>query len=164
MTVINGIDMPNFTHKEIPKSIEKAVDKRILMNIQEYRNILGCPFFISLDTRAIVRFDGRITSCHKVIVSPFDGTITKISTAIDGFPDCDSFKSWSKALSSNLFGGVGVYFDTNGNDGKPCPMFHLDLRPISLIWYRDDGKYFYPHKNKTFFKDLQNLFMIHGIK
>lgn len=59
---------------------------------------------------------------------------------------------------SNLFGGVGIYFDTNNNHGKPQPMLHLDLRPVPLIWYRNNGKYFYPYGDKYFYENLITLF------
>lgn len=159
MAIINGINMPNFTHEEIPKTLAKYMSKQALSNIQQYRNILGCPFNISFDPGALIRFDGRRMSEHFVIINPETGKPNKLSTAIDGFPNCDIFEAWSKALSSNLFGGVGVYFDTLNNQGVAQPMLHLDLRKHPLIWYRNHGVYYYPHKDKNFFKRLKGEFV-----
>lgn len=161
MAIINGVKMQNFTHKEIPPDIAKSMDTWILSSIQHYRDILGCPFNISLATGALIRFDGRKTSEHHVIIDPISEKTIKLSRAIDGFPDGNIFEAWAKALSSNLFAGIGVYFDTKNNHGEQQPMLHLDLRIQPLIWYRHEGEYFYPHKSKTFFHDLQNIFMIH---
>lgn len=157
--LINGVDMLNFTHKEIPLSKAMYMDRLILSGVQNYRNILGCPFNISLADGALIRFDGRKTSEHYVIINPETARPEKLSRAIDGFPDCNIFEAWTKALSSNLFGGIGVYFDTKNNNGEPQPMLHLDLRSLPLIWYRDKGEYFYPHKDEHFFTKLNILLM-----
>lgn len=158
MTIINGVDMPNFTHKEIPPDQALYMSRLILSGIQNYRNILGCPFSVSLVDGALIRFDGRKTSEHHVIINPESLRPVKLSRAIDGFPDCNIFEAWTKALSSNLFGGIGVYFDTKNNNGIPQPMLHLDLRSLPLIWYRAQGMYFYPHKDKDFFNHFIILF------
>ena len=55
-------------------------------------------------------------------------------------------------LSVHKFGGIGVYFDTKNNRGEKHIMFHVDMRPVgmnhvrrsTLIWYRENGNYFYP--------------------
>jgi len=157
MAIINGVDMPNFTKKEIPEFAAGLISKQMLENIQKYRTIIRNPFNISLAYGALFRFDGRKSSEHYVIVDPTTDRLIKPSTAIDGFPVCDIFKAWSMALSSGLFNGIGVYFDTNNNHGHPQPMLHLDLRVSPLIWYRDKGEYFYPHKDKDFFLNLKIL-------
>ena len=88
-------------------------------------------------------------------------------SAIDGFPDCDPFEAWTKALSSKLFGGIGIYFDTKDNDGIEQCMIHADLRINPLIWLRDketikeNGGYMYDSE-PGFYKKIMNLFMIHG--
>lgn len=155
MSIINGVDMPNFTHAEIPPSVAQYMSKSILARVQEYRNIIRHPFHISKADGALIRFDGNVMSEHYV-------SLTKLSRAVDGFPDCNIFEAFMSALMSNLFGGVGVYFDTNNNSGKPQPMLHLDLRPVPLIWYRDKGKYYYPYKDKHFFEKLSRLLIGEG--
>jgi hypothetical protein len=156
---INGVNMPNFTHKEIPPEKAQYMDWLILRHIQTYRDILGCPFSVSLAQGALIRFSGRKTSEHHVIVNPVTGPPVKLSRAIDGFPECNIFEAWSVALSSMLFGGIGVYFDTLNNHGVPQPMLHLDLRSAPLIWYRNHGVYYYPHKDENFFKRLMDGFV-----
>ena len=153
--IIKGVDMPNFSIKEIPQHVSPYMSRLILSRIQIYRNLLECPFNISMAHGALIRFDGSKTSEHYVIKTT-TGQIEKLSRAIDGFPDCDIFKAWTITLSSGMFTGVGVYFDTRNNHGVPQPMLHLDLRSTPLIWYRNGGEYFYPH-NKNFFKNLNCL-------
>ena len=144
------------THEEIPSYVARYMDRLILSRIQAYRNMLKSPFSISMANGALIRFGGRKTSEHYVGVSS-KGPLIKLSRAIDGFPDCNIFKAWTTALSSGMFSGVGVYFDTKNNHGKPQPMLHLDLRPAPLIWYRDKGEYFYPYRGRDFFKNLNTL-------
>ena len=168
MAEINGVDMPNFTKKEIPDDKAKFMDEQILRRTQMYRDVLNCPFNISLNNDALVRFHGRKTSHHRVIVDPSNGIIIKKSTAIDGFPKCDMFKAWSISVQSKLFGGVGVYFDTKNNHGEPQPMLHHDLRTNPLIWLRDkdtiktNGGYMFQNE-QDFYKRLRNLLMIHSL-
>jgi len=38
--------------------------------------------------------------------------------------------------------------------GMEWPMLHTDLRDNALMWYREDGVYFYPHTSKTLYVDL----------
>ncbi len=152
MAIINGVDMQNFSHKEIPQEKASFISKSILINIQKYRYLLGCPFSISMNSDALIRYDGNEKSEHYVKVE--NGNIIKRSTAIDGYPSCDIFKAWTIALSFNLFGGVGVYFDTTNNHGVQQPMLHLDLREKPLIWCRIDKKYYYPHTHKNFYSLL----------
>lgn len=157
MAIINDVDMPNFTHKEIPPIVAKYMDKLILSRIQIFRNLIECPFNISMSAGALIRFDGSKTSEHYVVIKSGPYKTEKSSKAIDGFPSCNIFKAWTTALSSGLFSGIGVYFDTSNNYGMSQPMLHLDLRPKSLIWYRDKDEYFYPHKDKDFFRKLNLL-------
>lgn len=157
MAIINGVDMPNFTKKEIPEFASKLMSKQILENVQKYRSILNRPFSISSAYGALFRFDGRKSSEHYVIVDPITDRLIKPSTAIDGFPYCNIFQAWTLALSSGLFGGIGVYFDTKNNHGDYGPMLHLDLRQNNLIWYRSNGIYYYPGKDTDFFTTLKYL-------
>lgn len=131
------------------------MSQKILTHTQQFRDILGCPFNISLHPDALVRFDGWKGSEHYVIVNQETKKIEKYSNAVDGFPDCDIFDAWTMALSSNLFGGVGVYFDTWNNEGEPQPMLHLDTGPFPSIWCRIDEVYYRPHTDENFFKRLR---------
>lgn len=156
MIIVNGVYMNNFTEEEFPPYIAKYISRLILSRVQIYRDVLKHPFSISKASGALVRFEGRETSEHFVKVDHDSGKILKYSRAVDGFPGCNIFKAWTTALSCGLFSGVGVYFDTRNNHGLPQPMLHLDLRSNPLIWYRHEGKYFYP-KDKDFYKNLNIL-------
>jgi hypothetical protein len=154
MAIINGINMPKFTAGEFSEDPSLA-DTILLRRLQDYRTILDGKIYPSKEDGALARKRGRKTSTHFI-------NSKKRSTGIDVFPDCNIFKAWTIALNCNLWAGVGVYFDTHGNNGQPWPMLHLDLRPSPLIWYRDDGRYVYPSTSKSFYYDLQGLLMLHG--
>jgi hypothetical protein len=55
------------------------------------------------------------------------------------------------AVTCHLFGGIGWYPHTNGPDGQPWPMLHLDVRKMGtghsrnhpLLWMRDGDGYHY---------------------
>ena len=161
MAIIKNVNMPDFELKEF-NEMSKYMHVSLLSATQYYRTALACAVNISKAIGSIARMDGRKTSTHRIFFSA-DGQITKYSTGIDVFCNTHIFKAWTVALNSNLFGGVGVYFDTYGNDGEFWPMLHLDLRSLPLAWYRENGKYFYIHKDKNFFRDIQNLFMINRV-
>lgn len=166
MAIINGIQMPNFEEHEFSEDPALYANITLLKNLQLYRDSLGKKIFPSQASGALARFDGRKKSMHFVRKQINRETLidedypAKNSKAIDIFCECLIFEAWTIALSSGLFNGVGVYFDTKNNYGRPQPMLHLDLRPLPLIWFRDNGKYFYPHKNYDFFRNLMKLFEI----
>ena len=155
MAMINGVDMPKFSPGEFSEDPNKFAHPELLRKAQQFRTILRAKIFPSKAEGALARTSGNKTSWHFV-------DDVKLSMAWDIFCNTHIFKAWTVALSCGLWKGLGVYFDTHGNNGKPWPMLHLDLRPKPLIWYRDDGEYFYPHTSKTFFYDLQTLLMLHG--
>jgi hypothetical protein len=156
MAIINGVNMPNFSPGEFSEDPDKFAHPELLTKAQEFRNILGAKIFPSKKEGALARSYGNQTSMHYVMKVYGE----HFSKAWDIFCNTHIFKAWTVALNCNLWTGVGVYFDTNGNNGKPWPMLHLDLRPKPLIWYRDKGEYFYPHLSKTFYTDLQQLFTV----
>lgn len=157
MAIINGVLMQDFKKTEFPEDPEKYAHVSLLQSTQNYRTILGEKFYISLANGALARFDGRMTSMHRILFD-VDGKIYKLSKAIDGFPDCDIFKAWTIAIGCGEFNGIGVYFDTKNNHGNLQPMLHLDKRINPLIWYRDKGVYSYPH-HSDFFRRLLKLFI-----
>lgn len=159
MSIINGVDMPNFTPGEFSENPNKFAHPELLINAQKFRTILGAKIFPSKSIGALARTYGSIESMHyigkdKIVTKSEDKYLSK---AWDIFCNTHIFKAWTVAVSCGLWTGVGVYFDTN----RSChlwPMLHLDLRSSPSIWYREHGIYHYPNQSKTFFTDLQNLF------
>jgi len=155
MSIINGVDMPNFSPGEFSEDPNKYAHPDLLKYAQLYRTILKAKIFPSKVKGALARTSGSITSMHFV-------SNGSLSWAWDIFCNTHIFKAWTVALSCGLWSGVGVYFDTNGNNGEHWPMLHLDLRIKPLVWYRDNGEYFYPSTSESFYYDLQTLLMLHG--
>lgn len=136
----------------------------LLKSVDNYRHLLGFPVHPSPVAGALARFDddedASRTSQHYV-----GGTrnrripIKRRSTALDVFTTANICEAFMVALSSKLFGGVGVYFDTKYRNKRWC-MLHLDLRiaDSTAVWFRHEGKYYYPMKSnicmKLFFKLL----------
>lgn len=155
MSIINGIDMPNFSPGEFSEDPNQFAHPDLLTNAQKFRTILNSKIYPSKSIGSLARSYGSKTSLHFVMRIYGEN----LSKAWDIFCDTPIFRAWTIALNCNLWGGVGVYFDTKGNNDQLWPMLHLDLRPHPLIWYRDKGEYFYPNTSKGFFEDLQELFM-----
>jgi len=163
MAIINNINMKNFEPDEFSENPNEFAHPLLLSNLQKYRNILNEKIFPSKATGSLARFDGSNTSLHYIETD----TVLKenilqyenLSKAVDCFCDTEIFHSWSVAVSCGLWGGVGVYFDTKYND-KFCPMLHLDIRDKPLIWYRSQGKYYYP-SDKDFYINLKSFLGIY---
>ena len=155
MNIINGVRMQNFKPDEFSENPERYASPVLLRNLQAYRNILGHKIYPSKADGALARFSGSRQSMHYIDPLINDDR----SEAIDVFCDCDIFEAYNVALNSNLWGGVGVYFDTKRN-GKPWPMLHLDTRKLPLMWFRWGKNYYYPHKSESFYGDLLSLFLI----
>lgn len=125
----------------------------LLTALYEYRKLLGVPVHPSPVTGALARFTGdfkvSIGSYHYV-GGTRDGSlpIVRKSSAIDVFTGTNIRRAFTTALTSKLWGGIGVYFDTNFK-GIPTAMLHLDLRKTSstVIWFRQRHKYYQPYKS-----------------
>lgn len=157
MTLINGIDMPKFTPYEFSENPDLYAHPDLLIGLQTYRNILGSIIYPSPVQGALARFNENHNSMHSVYKSGNEG----LSKAIDVFCNTSIFKAWTVALNSNLWGGIGVYFDTKYN-GMVWPMLHLDKRNVPLVWFRSEGIYYYPHTTKDFYSELLDRFVIHN--
>ena len=120
-----------------PENPDIHADEKLIKNLDKFRSILGRSISPSPVPGALARFDGSSTSRHYAV--------GRKSDAIDIFCNADASMTFIKAISCGLWGGVGVYLDTQYN-GKQHVMFHLDCRPVKdlpLIWFRENGKYTY---------------------
>jgi len=131
---------------------DKHADPNLIYEIDNYRSMLGKPVYVSPVPGALARFEGSTQSQHYAV--------GRKSTAIDGIPTGDIKHAWLLAVSSGIFGGVGLYPHTRFKN-KPWPMLHLDIRrsTTTTIWVREkDGGYTYPFSNSvsmvTFLEEL----------
>jgi len=142
--------MKNFKPEEFSEDIKHA-DPKLLINLDNLRDIIGAEVYPSPAKGALARFDfGSESSQHYAV--------DRLSTAIDFFCNSDPFEAWVKIIKSNLFTRVGIYFDTYFNNRK-WVMFHVDLKDQSLMWTRNDKKYCYS-SNNGFYNNLFKLFFL----
>ena len=131
---------------------------KLFCSLDEFRRILGCRIFPSPAPGALARFDWSDRKSQHFC----DYQGPRLSKAVDVFPDCQIEHAFIMAMCSQLFGGVGVYFDTFYN-GKKWPMLHLDIRDIedvTLIWFRHQhNDYRYP---QYCHKDMRLLISLFG--
>jgi len=149
MSKINEIEMPNFKPNEFPEDPNLYAHKDMLISLQETRTRLNKPIIISRANGSLARFgDGSSSSRHYAM--------NRYSDAIDFFPDCDPFEAFVVISSIGLWGGIGIYFDTELKGLKKV-MFHCDKRRQPLIWFRNNGKYYYPYMD-LFYQELYSRF------
>jgi hypothetical protein len=117
----------------------------LFLKLDRYRQILYAPVHPSPAPGALARFDEADSwhYCEK------EGPT--LSRACDVFPNCEPAYALTVALTCNLWGGIGIYFDTHYN-GRKWIMLHLDTRTpgeghqkrMTLLWIREQGEYLYP--------------------
>lgn len=155
-----------FTPSEFPDDTE-LVSPELIYNLDSFRKILQRKIYPSPVKGALVRTDINASSSQHYA----DKEKGKLSKAVDVFCEGFSFHAYTEALSSQLFGGIGVYF--NGNfDGKKWVRFHFDTRALgekhskrtALIWYvNENGQRYYPQYNPTKYKEMLDLFLKYNI-
>lgn len=148
--VLDFAEIDHFSRGEFPDGVLERVEDELILSLNEYRSRLGYPLVPSPLVAGWYREDGSVTSRHYAV--------DRLSDAGDLFPQCDIRRAFLVAMGCEWFGGIGVYLDTNGPDGEPQPMIHLDLRPGQTIWMRYEGRYIYPLRSDAeqaeFFKLL----------
>lgn len=152
---INWNDIKNFSSTEFPEDPNKYANPELIYVLQDLRVLYNMKIYPSPVSGALARFTGSITSQHYVGSKTEP---TRLSTGIDVFPEGVPFAFLCTVLKIPTILGIGIYIDTNGPDGKPWVMFHLDIRrkgftkDIPLIWVAkkiNEGnqvktKYYYP--------------------
>lgn len=138
---------PEFAKYGIPLEL---VDADFILFLQEIRNNSGVPIQPSPVRGGWARTDGSTTSRHYAV--------GRLSDAGDLFPARGRFvELFHNILKYHRTGGVGIYADTNGPDGKPWPMLHLDMRSGRVIWGRDKVYCTQGVDNKGFNRILRNI-------
>ena len=125
------------------------IDKRLIDALIDIRYLSGIPITPSPSIDGWYRDSGSEKSRHYAI--------GRLSDAGDIFPARGRVLDlWLVVLSHPDINGIGLYTDTNGPDGRPWIMMHIDLRQTKkLLWIRDCGKYYYLDKDK---KDFWSCF------
>lgn len=160
----------NYFSKSEFKCNTDLIDFSLMQSIDWLRKDYGKPMHPSPVKGAIVRFGGSTKSRH--YVGKDEEHIERKTTGIDIFPEGCPIHFYTSALISRSFNGIGVYLDTNGIDGEPWIMFHLDIRArgftldVPLIWIAEKiynpetgelkTEYRYPQINPEYWKLLQD--------
>ncbi len=126
--ILSPVDYPNFP--EFDGMDLSRVDAGLILAIQKLRTASGVSMIPSPASGAWARLSGSKRSRHYAR--------GRLSDAGDLFPARGRILDvWLQAVQMPCFGGIGIYTDTNGPDGKPWPMIHLDLRENRVLWGRD---------------------------
>lgn len=139
------VKIKNFSINEFPEDPVKFADPKLIINLDRLREFIGSAINISPVKGALARFDINAKNSQHYAVG-------RKSTAIDIFIDCDPFEAFVKILQSKLFNRAGFYPNWKYKD-KITGGFHLDLKDQNLMWYRDNGEYYYSYQ-KNFYSNL----------
>lgn len=146
-------DFPEYREYGIDLSL---VDAELIHVLQHLRTDSRIPITPSPARGAWGRLTGSTGSRHYAI--------DRLSDAGDIFPQRGHVLDlWTaaQAFRPRMIGGIGLYADTNGPDGQPWPMMHLDLRPERLMWASEkiDGlrKYYYQPINSSFWRVVERI-------
>lgn len=148
---VNWSEIPNFLRVEFSEDPELYADPELIYTLQSLRELYGKAIHPSPVKGALARFSGSESSQHYV---GKEENVVRKSTAVDLFPEGVPFVFYSNILKIPTIKGIGIYLDTNGIDGKPWVMFHIDLRDRNsnyppLVWIRKEGKYYYPQTDTS---------------
>ena len=142
---------------------DQYASAELIKSLDAYRDVLGFSVHPSPVEGALARFDDdegvSPTSQHYVGGMRNRTSVTgKQSRAIDVFTTANVRTAYLAALTSRLFGGIGVYFDTRYRN-RPWCMLHVDLRNVNstVVWYRQKGEYYYPMRS---YADMQRFFQL----
>ena len=135
--MINWDEIKNFKPIDFPENPDTYADSLIIYTLQAYRAGIRKLIFPSPVKGALARFSGSTDSQHYVgePLKPI-----RKSTAVDIFVEGIPMENLFYLFSFPIIQGLGIYLHTNGPDGKPWIMFHIDTRKegfhdkIPLIW------------------------------
>jgi hypothetical protein len=125
----------NLQPEEYPDGVLDYMAAQHCRNVVALRGVSGVPFSPGPYFDNFVRFK-KLGSRHNV--GPDKNASQRESDAGDYFILNEAHVCQLLKYAPELFGGVGVYFDT-----KPAVMFHLDNRSAPVKWLRVAGEYIY---------------------
>ena len=126
----NGNNIPNFSTAEFSEDVHLYAAEALIIRAQDQRDRLGTPMYPSPRAGALARFGPKSkTSMHFAS--------GRLSTALDWFSGAPPFETWCKVISSGLWHGMGIYFDTEYK-GMNWVMFHTDYMRMGspAYWFR----------------------------
>jgi len=135
-------NFPEFAEYGIPLELVSA---SLLVTLQGIRDKTGIPITPSPVHDGWARTDGSKTSRHYAV--------GRLSDAGDVFAARGrGLDLWLRLIETSNIGAIGLYADTNGPDGSPWLMIHLDLRSArqKVLWVRDE-RYVYFHQDRVDF-------------
>jgi len=150
-----------FVPAEFPDDPDDHADPILITKLNYFRKLRGLPIYPSPVEGALARFDDSSKSSFHYAGEGFK------SRAIDFYCEGTAYSAFIELLSSQLFGGIGVYFNAKYN-GVSWVRFHVDLRKLGekhakdnvLIWYvNEDGDRYYPQYDKEKYLEMLCLFM-----
>lgn len=151
--MIKWDEIKYFKKHEFPENPDIYAEPQLIINLNDYRKLLNKRVYPSPVPGALARFDDKAKGSEHYAIS-------RKSTAIDVFPEGSILRAWMVALTSGLWSGIGVYFDTEFR-GKDWCMLHLDNREDPLIWYRLNKKdYYYPLHSEAYLRKMMQLMLI----
>lgn len=144
--MINWSKVYKLEAKEFSEDPDKYAEPELIYSLGKLRKLLDSIMRPSPVSGALARLYGKGTSQHYAI--------GRKSTASDVFIEGIPFEIYSKILYSKLFTGIGIYLDTNGPDGLPWVMFHLDIRQMEYPFVWISKKMYDPRKRvfRTYYK------------
>ncbi len=151
----DGNNIPNFSTAEFSEDVHLYAAPGLMIRAQDQRERLAAKMYPSPRAGALARFDTESkTSMHFAV--------GRLSTALDWFSEASPFETWCKVISSGLWHGMGVYFDTEYK-GMNWVMFHTDYKRMSspVYWFRyktKKGPGWVDSKNDTQFWDKLDYF------
>lgn len=155
--LFNGQEIKNFDENEFPEGELEFASSEIILTMDKLRDMTKIPIYPSVMKGALARTDDEKSQHY----ASLDKSV--LSKAMDWFPGRGESVSrlFLMILGIGMFGGIGIYFDTNGFVHSNKIMFHTDLRKIGknefpTIWLRINGNYLYPLADKTKINTLMN--------
>lgn len=162
--IYGGHELKNFSEDEFPNCELEYAEPNLLYRLQRQRDVFGAGIYPSKAPGALARFKPKgMTSKHyaekPADIPGWEYTLKK-STAIDFFTELPPFEAYCKIISSELWDGVGIYFDTE-RDGKPDVLYHTDYgRDDKAFWFRNAvGVYITQNTDVAFWGKLQAAFL-----
>ena len=163
MNKIDWAQILYFAPDEFPEN-PKHAEPTLIYRLDHTRGYLDKAVYPSPVKGALARFTGSEHSQHYAV--------DRLSTGVDVFCEGIPIQNFYTILGLKYFNGIGVYLDTNGVDGQPWIMFHLDIRPIGfkidvpLLWIvikikdkitgKVKTKYKYPQLNPEYWSLLRD--------
>ena len=165
--MINWESVHKLSPGEFSEDPDKYAEPELIYGLSHLRKLTRKAMYPSPVSGALARFSGSSTSQH--FVGPKNKPVRK-SKASDIFCADVPMVTYSSILMAGMFTGIGIYLETNGPDGLPWIMFHVDIRThistLPLIWIVERvydpikkkriDKYRYPQTSPDYWKLLND--------